>query len=169
MRRGEENVAQEELFLFKCRGDTKLTPVNVKKWKDQRLFDLHWNGTGSNKIRMIRRDRTQRHFELVEIDVPTLATTQLFKEDIENNSSERQNIRYVKAGGDMIWWSERSGWGHYYLYDNAGKLKRPLTAGAWRAERIVELDSIKGILYFAAVGREPDWRILYARATYRER
>jgi dipeptidyl aminopeptidase/acylaminoacyl peptidase len=61
----------------------------------------------------------------------------------------------VKAGGDMIWWSERSGWGHYYLYDNAGKLKRPLTAGAWRAERIVELDSIKGVLYFAAVGREP--------------
>lgn len=151
---GEENVAQEELFVYKA-GDSKLTPVNVKKWKDQRLFDLHWNGTGSNKLRMIRRDRTQRHFELVEIDVPTLATTQLFKEDIENNSSERQNIRYVKAGGDMIWWSERSGWGHYYLYDNAGKLKRPLTAGAWRAERIVELDSIKGILYFAAVGREP--------------
>ena len=93
---------------------------------------------------MVRRDRTQRHFELIEIDVPTQAITPLFKEDIENNSSERQNIRYVKTGGDMIWWSERTGWGHYYLYDNAGKLKRPLTSGAWRAERIVELDSIEG-------------------------
>src|SRR2546430_3075976 len=52
-------------------------------------------------------------------------------------SSERQNIRYVKKGGDMIWWSERTGWGHYYLYDNTGHLKRALSTGAWRAERIV--------------------------------
>ena len=40
------------------------TPVNIKKWKDQRLFDLHWNGKGSDHLRMVRRDRTQRHFEL---------------------------------------------------------------------------------------------------------
>ena len=44
----------------------------------------------------------------------------------------------MKTGGDFIWWSERSGWGHYYLYDNTGQLKRALTSGAWRAERIVE-------------------------------
>jgi hypothetical protein len=107
---GDENVAQEELFAYKV-GDTKLTPVNIRKWKDQRLFDLHWNGTGSNKLRMVRRDRTQRHFELIEIDMPTMAISQLIKEDIERNSSERQNVRYVKTGGDMLWWSERSGWG----------------------------------------------------------
>ena len=86
---------------------------------------------------MVRRDRTQRHLELIEIDVATQAITPLLREDIEANSSERQNVRYVKTGGDMIWWSERTGWGHYYLYDNDGKLKRPLTTGAWRAERIV--------------------------------
>ena len=149
---GEPNVTQEELFVFKA-GDTKLTPVNVKKWKDQRLDDIHWNNS-SNKLRMVRRDRTQRHFEVIEIDVATQGVTPLMREDIEANSSERQNIRYVKPGGDMIWWSERTGWGHYYLYDNAGKLKRPLTSGAWRAERIVELDTAKSLMYFAAVGRE---------------
>jgi dipeptidyl aminopeptidase/acylaminoacyl peptidase len=149
---GEQNVAQEELYVYKA-GDTKLTPMNVKKWKDQRLYDIHWNNS-SNKLRMVRRDRTQRHFELIEIDVATQATTPLLREDIEANSSERQNVRYVKPGGDMIWWSERTGWGHYYLYDNSGKLKRPLTSGAWRAERIVELDTAKNLMYFAAVGRE---------------
>jgi dipeptidyl aminopeptidase/acylaminoacyl peptidase len=150
---GEANVGQEELFVWSV-GDTKLTPINVERWKDQRLFDIHFNVTAS-KLRMVRRDRTQRRMELIEVDVPSKAITSLLHEDIENNSSERQNIRYVKKGGDMIWWSERSGWGHYYLYDNAGKFKRALTTGAWRAERIVELDSTKGILYFTAVGREP--------------
>jgi dipeptidyl-peptidase 4 len=150
---GEAEVGQEELFLYKV-GDTKLTPANIKKWKDQRLFDIHWNGKGSDHLRMVRRDRTQRHFEMIDMDVSSQQITQLIKEDIENNSSERQNVRYVKSGGDFIWWSERSGWGHYYLYDNAGHLKHPLTTGAWRAERIVDLDSIKGVAYIAGVGRE---------------
>jgi dipeptidyl aminopeptidase/acylaminoacyl peptidase len=162
---GEETVAQEELYLYKV-GDTKLEPVNVKKWKDQRLFDIHWNGKGSDHLRIVRRDRTQRHFELIDLDVATQRFTQLLQEDIANNSSERQNVRYVKAGGDFIWWSERSGWGHYYLYDNAGKLKHALTSGAWRAERIVELDSVKGVLYVAGVGRENGENPYYTH-TYR--
>src|SRR5581483_6912434 len=129
-------------------------PVKVEKWKDQRLFDLHWNGS-SSQLRMVRRDRTQRHFELINVDMPSQTITSLLREDVDNNSSERQNVRYVKTGGDFIWWSERTGWGHYYLYDNTGHLKHALTNGAWRAERIVELDSTKGIMYFTAVGREP--------------
>jgi dipeptidyl aminopeptidase/acylaminoacyl peptidase len=149
---GETEVGQEELWSWHV-GETKLTAVGVKKWKDQQLFDLHWDGTGDH-LRLVRRDRTQRHFELLDIALPAQTMTQLLHEDIDNNSSERQNVRYVKAGGDFVWWSERSGWGHYYLYDNTGHLKRALTSGAWRAERIVDVDSVKGILYFAGVGRE---------------
>ena len=162
---GEENVGQEELWSWNV-GDTKLTEMNVKRWKDQRLFDIHWNGTTNQKLRMVRRDRTQRHFEVLEIDMPSKQMSSLFHEDIENNSSERQNIRYVKKGGDMIWWSERTGWGHYYLYDNGGHLKRALTSGAWRAESIVDVDTTKGVLYFTAVGKEPTESPYYTH-TYR--
>jgi dipeptidyl-peptidase 4 len=151
---GEANVAQEELFAYHV-GDTKLTPIAVKKWKDQRLFDVHWNGKGADHLRMVRRDRTQRHFELIDIALPAQTTTQVLEEDIDNNSSERQNVKYITAGGDFLWWSERSGWGHYYLYDNSGKLKHAVTSGGWRAERIVDVDSVKRVLYFTAVGKEP--------------
>jgi dipeptidyl aminopeptidase/acylaminoacyl peptidase len=150
---GEDNVSQEEQWLYQA-GDTKLTPLNIKRWKDQRSYDVHWNGS-SGKLRMVRRDRTQRHMELIEVDVATKAIKSVLKEDVENTSTERQNVRYVKSGGDMIWWSERSGWGHYYLYDNNGTLKRALTTGPWRAERIAELDSVKGVAWIAGVGREP--------------
>jgi dipeptidyl-peptidase-4 len=150
---GEENVGQSELFVFNV-GDTKLTPVNVKRWKDQQVSDLHFNA-GPTKLRMVRRDRTQRHLELIEVDLGSKAISSLLHEDLENSSSERQNVRYVKKGGDMLWWSERTGWGHYYLYDNTGHLKRAATSGAWRAETIADVDSVKGVLYFTAVGREP--------------
>ncbi|HTI05154.1 MAG TPA: DPP IV N-terminal domain-containing protein, partial [Gemmatimonadales bacterium] len=161
---GEQNVGQEELWVWHA-GETKLLPVNVRRWKDQRLFDVHWNGNAEH-LRMVRRDRTQRHLELIDVALPSQQTTELLREDVENSSSERQNVRYVKTGGDMIWWSERSGWGHYYLYDNAGHLKRALTSGAWRAERIVDVDSVRGVLYFAAVGREPRENPYYSH-TYR--
>ncbi len=162
---GESGVGQEELYMWTS-GETKLSPVSIKKWKDQRLFDIHWDGKGSDHLRMVRRDRTQRHFELIDIAVPSQTVTQLLKEDIDNNSSERQNVRYVKAGGDFIWWSERTGWGHYYLYDNTGHLKRALTSGAWRAERISEVDTVKNVLFFDAVGREPGENPYYTH-TYR--
>ena len=135
-------------------GDTKLTGSASRSGRTSGCSTC-WDGTADH-LRLVRRDRTQRHFELLDIALPAQTTTPLFHEDIDNNSSERQNVRYVKAGGDFIWWSERSGWGHYYLYDNTGHLKRALTSGAWRAERIVDVDSVKGILYFAAVGREPE-------------
>ena len=132
--------------------------MNVKKWKDQRLFDLHWNGTGRPCCAWSAAIGRSVTSSSSTSTLPAKATTPLLHEDIENNSSERQNVRYVKAGGDFIWWSERTGWGHYYLYDNTGHLKRALTSGAWRAERIVDVDSVKGILYFAGgrprAGRE---------------
>ena len=37
-----------------------------------------------------------------------------------------QPPRYVDEPDEMIWWSERSGWGHYYLYGRDGKLKNPI-------------------------------------------
>lgn len=162
---GEQNVGQEELFVWRA-GETKLKPISIKKWKDQRLFDMHWNGKGSDHLRLVRRDRTQRHFELLDITLPTQSIAQILKEDIENNSSERQNVRYVTAGGDFLWWSERSGWGQYYLYSNDGHLKNPVTSGAWRAERIVDLDSVKRVAYIAGVGRETGENPYYTH-TYR--
>jgi dipeptidyl-peptidase-4 len=149
---GEQNVVQQELWVWK-RGAPTLTQVPVKKWRDQRLMDVHF-ATGSDAIRLTRRDRTQRNLDLVEIDLRSNAAKVLLTESIESAALEPQPVRYVKAGGDMIWWSERTGWGHYYLYSHDGTFKRALTSGEWRAEDIVQIDSVRGIVYVAGVGRE---------------
>ena len=55
----------------------------------------------------------------------------------------------------MIWWSERDGWGHYYLYDGDGKLKTQLTSGEFVGQGIEKVDEKARVLYFDACGREP--------------
>jgi dipeptidyl-peptidase 4 len=163
---GETTVSQIELYVYK-RGDKNVRPVNIKKWRDQRVFNVHWT-TGSDKLRLVRRDRTQRNLELIEIDLATNAIKSLITESVESANLEPQvaTVRYTKRGGDIIWWSERTGWGHYYLYDHNGAYKRPLTSGPWRADAIVQIDTVGGVVWLAGVGREPHENVYY-RHMYR--
>ncbi len=149
---GEPNVPQQELSVYR-RGDTALTRVNVAKWPDQRLMDVHWT-TGSDKLRLVRRDRLQRNLDLIEVDLASRATKVLISESVEHASLDPQPVRYVKRGGDMLWWSERSGWAQYYLYDHNGNFKRPLTSGAWHADHITNVDTIAGAVWIEGEGRE---------------
>ena len=161
---GEANVPQQELYVYR-RGENKPTNVDIKHWRDQRVMNIHWP-TGSDKLRLTRRDRTQRNLDLIEIDLAAHQTKILVSESIENAALEPQMPRYTKRGGDMLWWSERSGWGHYYLYDHDGHFKRALTEGPWRAEQIVDIDTLRGVVYIAGVGREPGENV-YFRHLYR--
>jgi dipeptidyl aminopeptidase/acylaminoacyl peptidase len=60
----------------------------------------------------------------------------------------------VNGGKEVIEWSERDGWAHFYLYDDNGKLKNQITSGPWHCEDIVAIDEKKRVLYFSANGRE---------------
>src|SRR6202000_2363061 len=62
----------------------------------------------------------------------------------------------VGGGKDLVEWSERDGWAHFYLYDSTGKLERQLTSGAFHCEDILGIDDKKRILYFTANNRESD-------------
>lgn len=161
---GEVDVPQLELHVFDP--DSKsLKKLPVEKYRDQRLFDIHFQDASSDVLRFVRRDRLQRNLELCDIDLTTSKVTVLITEKVENAYLESQAVRYVKAGGDFLWWSERTGWGHYYLYSNDGKLKNAITSGPYRANSIVELDGDKNRLYFLSYGREegenPYYRHLY--------
>jgi dipeptidyl-peptidase-4 len=163
---GEENVRQTEVWSFN-RTDGKLAKVEVGKWRDQALSNLHWDGDSSSKLRLIRRDRLRQNMELIEYDVPTKQTKVLLSESVQGATFEGSPVgispaaRYVNANGDFIWWSERTGWGHFYLYDHNGNLKNALTAGTWRAETIVEVDSVKRVAYIRGNGREPNENVYH--------
>ena len=169
---GEQNVRQQELNVF-TRADKKVTRLDaIKKWKDQSFSDVHWDANGSAKIRLVRRDRLRQNMELVEFDLATNATKVLLAESVANATFEGSPVgnsysaRYVNAAGDFIWWSERNGWGHYYLYDHSGNLKNAITAGSWRADALIDVDSVKRVAYIRGVGREEGENV-YQQHMYR--
>ncbi len=65
------------------------------------------------------------------------------------------NWRYLPASNEVIWYSERSNWGHLYLYDLAsGKLKNQITSGEFVVTELLRVDEQARQLYFVADGRE---------------
>jgi dipeptidyl aminopeptidase/acylaminoacyl peptidase len=58
------------------------------------------------------------------------------------------------VGKDLIWWSERDGWGHFYLFGADGTLKRQLTSGPYHTAAAVRVDNTLRKLYFTANGKE---------------
>jgi dipeptidyl-peptidase 4 len=82
------------------------------------------------------------------------------------NAFNGANVHVLSSGGEAIWYSERDGWGHLYLYDTmTGRVKRRLTRGNWVATDLVRVDEATRTVYFAAAGREagrnPYYRHLY--------
>ncbi len=176
---GEDSIPKPEIWTY-IRGDKDVKKAPLGRWRDQRIVASgqvgvtqgggrgggagagapaapgYWMGKTGTTMRVVRRDRLQRNIELVEIDIATGQSNVLVTDSKgDAGSLEVQAPIYVKAGGDFIWFSERDGWGHYYLYSYDGKLKRQLTSGEWRADAIVSIDSIRGLAYIRGVGREP--------------
>jgi dipeptidyl aminopeptidase/acylaminoacyl peptidase len=60
-------------------------------------------------------------------------------------------------GRDLVWYSNRSGFGHLYLYDAAtGALRNQITTGAWDVADLVRVDEAGRQIYFAAGGLGSD-------------
>jgi len=86
---------------------------------------------------------------------------------VEAGSIGQRPMVYTLANGDVIWFSERDGRGHLYLYDGAtGRLKRRLTRGDWSVRSVARLDEARGLIYVAASEREAG-ADPYHRAIYR--
>jgi dipeptidyl-peptidase-4 len=149
---GEVDVTINELWGYSV-ATKHLDKIPVDKYKDQSVSNVHFQEKVSDKLRFTRRDRLQRNLEFCELDLTTNKVTPLITESVVNASLEVRPVRYVKPGGDILWWSERSGWGHYYLYGNDGKLKNIVDSGPFRATAISAVDDKD--LWFTAVGREP--------------
>ena len=151
---GEEFVPQPELVIFDVETRNRVN-VDLKKWKDQTI-DVAWSSQEeAKKLIVIRKDRPLKNLDVCSVDAETGAVSVLFSEEAWpyfNNEYSRLSV--LNEGSDIIWWSERTGWGQLYLYDRTGKLKRQITDGYFVTGRINHIDTLGRVLYFEAFGRE---------------
>ena len=65
------------------------------------------------------------------------------------------SVRVFADGSRVIWYSQRDGWGHLYLYNaESGALLGQLTSGGYEVSNVEYVDEVNGLVYFTAVGRE---------------
>src|SRR5207247_3785960 len=66
-----------------------------------------------------------------------------------------RQLRPINGGQDLLYWTERDGWGHYYVDDaNTGTLKNRITDGEFVSMSIDGIDDKTKTLFLTAVGRE---------------
>jgi dipeptidyl-peptidase-4 len=155
---GEEKIRKSELHVFQ-RDSKKLLRI-ATKWKDESYSSFQW-GKAADELRFVRRDRLLRHIEYCSASTTTGEAKCLIAEGFENAYLVPSSIRYLEDSDELIWWSERSGWGHFYLYGRDGALKNAITSGPFRASQIVDVDPKNRLLYFVGNAREPDENIYF--------
>ena len=130
-----------------------------------------WWSPDGERIFLFVRSRYYKTMSLYAVDAQSGHARMIISETgatfVEAGSIGQRPMVYTLANGDVIWFSERDGRGHLYLYDGAtGRLKRRLTRGDWSVRSVARLDEARGLIYVAASEREAG-ADPYHRAIYR--
>ena len=163
---GEKYVYTYDLHLFNAEKRSHHV-VDIAKYPDQEvkviLFDFN---KYPEYIYFTRKSRTCDEMDLCRVDTRTGEVFEIIHERCEPHFTEQLfECRILNGGEDILWWSERSGWGQYYLYNKDGQLKNPVTTGDFMAGRITEVDTLGRSFVFEGYGREkginPEYRLFY--------
>jgi len=114
-----------------------------------------WLSESPDKLYFPRTSRDLHRIDLCVADAATGSVKTLIEERL-NTYLEERPAGLIHDGRELVWWSERDGWAHFYLYDGEGNVKTQITSGPWHCDRIQGIDPRNRVLYFTANGREED-------------
>ncbi len=121
------------------------------------LARVDWAPDGS-ALYVQRQNREQTVLDMLKVDPETGAATPVFTEkaavaDYWINLGDDYKLL---DNGDLVWWSERDGYGHLYLYSASDDWQdaRQLTRGAFVVSKLVGVDQDAGRLFYLATSAE---------------
>lgn len=165
---GEKETPTSEMLLFDFSAKT-FKKLNIALFKDQSIGIWQaptparnrddefkpsiWLGT-ADKFYFYRIGRDLKKLDVCNVDIHT-GKINIQADERMNTYVEISTPGLINGGKELIEWSERDGWAHFYLYDAEGKMKNRITSGAFHCDDIVRIDEKNRVLYFTASGREP--------------
>ncbi|GGG96642.1 dipeptidyl peptidase IV [Polaribacter pacificus] len=121
------------------------------------LLDAQWKEDGS-EFAFVSSSRDHKIAHLQIANAYTGAVRSIHKEEVDTyyeSGVRAENWRVLFNSNEFIWYSEKSNWGHLYLYDlTSKKLKNQMTSGDWLVKQIKHLDEKNRTVYFTAGGKE---------------
>jgi dipeptidyl aminopeptidase/acylaminoacyl peptidase len=99
--------------------------------------------------------RDHKHVVLRVADTATGAVRDVFEEKVATQFESRTGWRVLWATNEVVWHSERDGWGNLYLYDlQNGAVKGRITSGEGPVMQIARIDEKTRTIWYGANGRE---------------
>ncbi|MGW7416688.1 DPP IV N-terminal domain-containing protein [Streptomyces sp. NPDC054863] len=125
-----------------------LSPV-MSKWA--------WWAPDGSAVYYLDRSRGLHTLALRRLDPATGEVTEVLSETGETRVEPNQWLfepPLVRVlAGEVLWYSQRDGWGHLYRYDlRTGALLGQVTSGQWGVREILRVDEAERVVYFTATG-----------------
>ena len=119
--------------------------------KDSRAFTFEYNQRGHQVYRVIEVNANGQARAIISDEPKTFFSYRPANGGLADSG---RKYRYdVNDGKEVIWMSERDGWGHLYLYDGAtGSVRNQITRGDWVVRGVQRVDEQKRQIWFCAGG-----------------
>ena len=131
------------------------------------LADAEWS-RDSKQLMFLSNSRDHKEVILRVADAESGKVRKILEEKVATffeSGYSTVNWRFLPESNEFIWFSQKSNWGHLYLYDlSTGQLKNQITKGDWNAVEILRIDPESRTLFFYGAGKEPGdpyFRYLY--------
>ena len=157
---GDEQVPHAELVVLDVQAGTlvraqaepllipQLSPI-MSKWA--------WWAPDSSAGYYLSQPRDLRTLTLHRLEPATGEVSTVLSETgttrVEPNQwmTEPPIVRVLRD--EVLWYSQRDGWGHLYRYDlRTGVLLGQVTSGQWAVRQILHVDETERVVYFTASG-----------------
>ena len=173
---GDEIIPLAELVIFDVEQRTRI-PVEVEPWPVTLAGPIDFNyvfwSRDAECLYTVREERGFKKMTLHVTDTVSGLTGTILEETSDTYVdlnvdfyADNPNVWPLADGSEVIWFSERDGWAHLYLYSaDTGGFKHQITSGEWVVRNLVHVDENERVAYFTAGGREtgrdPYYRHLY--------
>jgi len=172
---GDRSVPLMELMVFEV-GSGKRTDLRIPRLPQLRpvmqspssgLFagrSAFWH-PDSSTVFAVEITRDQKTIRLWSADAATGDARLLIEEHSDTWIESPVPPTLLPARKQLLWWSQRDGWGHLYLHSlETGETVRQVTSGAWVVRSVLHAD--ESSVFVAGGGRETG-RDPYLRHVYR--
>jgi len=141
-------------------GSGKIRWINIP-WVDlEYIARIDWGSETELYIQAL--NRSQNVLRLYRYDIKK----NKLKKIIEEKDPYWLNIRdlyyFFKKDDKILWYSEQSGYAHFYLYSSNGKFIKQITQGKWEVTSLYGVDENNGVIFFGGTRDSYLERHIYA-------
>lgn len=161
---GDEQLPQAELVVLDV-GDGTGDGTVVRARTEPLLMpqaspitsNWAWWSDDSSTVYFLSQPRDLHTLTLHRLDPETGEVTTVLRETgttrVEPNQRVFEPPMVRVLADEVLWYSQRDGWGHLYRYDlHTGALVGQITAGEWAVQQILHVDEAERVVSFTAAG-----------------